>query len=338
MDRTQKRTGKRVCRYCREERAAIKRPKTGEAVCKACFFQAFEDEVHHTIVTENLFEKGETVAIGASGGKDSTVLAYIMQLLNERHSYGLKLLLLSIDEGISGYRDDSLQAVERHSVQFRLPLVVLPYSALFGWSMDQVVAQEGRRANCTYCGVFRRQALDRGALQLNADKLATGHNADDLAETVLLNLLRGDFPRLSRCVSASTNDTSGNCHGMTLPRVKPFKWTYEKEIVMYAYFKGLDYFATECIYSPEAYRGHARAFLKDVESLRPSAIVDTIVSAQCFTFPNVDGAESCSPSSGKVPVQAQTLRNCEKCGYMTSQPICKACQLLHSLNAKKEAS
>jgi len=40
---------------------------------------------------------------------DSTVLAYTMKLLNERHDYGVELTLLSIDEGITGYRDDSLQ-------------------------------------------------------------------------------------------------------------------------------------------------------------------------------------------------------------------------------------
>jgi hypothetical protein len=37
-----------------------------------------------------------------------------------------------------------------------------------------------------------------------------------------------------------------------MPRSKPFKYTYEKELVMYAYFKKLDYFSTECIYSPKA--------------------------------------------------------------------------------------
>ena len=51
-------------------------------------------------------------------------------------------------------------------------------------------------------------------------------------------------------------------------RSKPFKYTYEKEIVMYAYFKKLDYFSTECIYSPNAYRGHARTFIKDLEKIR----------------------------------------------------------------------
>ncbi len=39
----------------------------------------------------------------------------------------------------------------------------------------------------TFCGVFRRQALDRGAFMLKVDKIVTGHNADDIAETVLLN-------------------------------------------------------------------------------------------------------------------------------------------------------
>jgi uncharacterized protein (TIGR00269 family) len=50
-----------------------------------------------------------------------------------------------------------------------------------------------------------------------------------------------------------------------LPRVKPFKYTYEKEIVMYAYFKKLDYFSTECTYAPFAARGAARDFIKDLE-------------------------------------------------------------------------
>ena len=50
----------------------------------------------------------------------------------------------------------------------------------------------------------------------------------------------------------------------------------------YAYFKKLDYFSTECIYSPDAYRGHARAFLKVLEAARPSAIIDIIHSGEAF--------------------------------------------------------
>jgi cytoplasmic tRNA 2-thiolation protein 1 len=49
-----------------------------------------------------LFKRGNLVAVAASGGKDSTVLAYVLKLLNKRHDYGLKLVLLSVDEGITG--------------------------------------------------------------------------------------------------------------------------------------------------------------------------------------------------------------------------------------------
>lgn len=80
----------------------LQRPKTGHALCQPCFFAAFEAEVHETIVKGDLFKPGDSVAIGASGGKDSTVLAYILKLLNERHNYGLQLVLLSVDEGITG--------------------------------------------------------------------------------------------------------------------------------------------------------------------------------------------------------------------------------------------
>lgn len=59
-----------------------------------------------------MFKPGEKIAIGASGGKDSTVLIHVLCLLNKKYNYGLDLYLLSIDEGIKGYRDDSLETVK----------------------------------------------------------------------------------------------------------------------------------------------------------------------------------------------------------------------------------
>ena len=109
-----------------------------------------------------------------SGGKDSTVLAHVLTTLNEQHGYGLDLRLLSIDEGIAGYRDDSLATVVRNEAQYGIPLTILSYRELYGWTMDEIVAAVGHRGNCTFCGVFRRQALDRGGQLLGADKVATG--------------------------------------------------------------------------------------------------------------------------------------------------------------------
>ncbi|OAC98372.1 hypothetical protein MUCCIDRAFT_51594 [Mucor lusitanicus CBS 277.49] len=302
----------KLCVLCAKRRAVLKRPKTGQQICQECFYYVFETEIHHTIQDTNLFQRGERVAIGASGGKDSTVLAHIMKTLNDRYDYGLDLYLLSVDEGITGYRDDSLETVKRNQQQYELPLKIVSYHELYGWSMDEIVREVGRKNNCTYCGVFRRQALDRGAVMLGVNHIVTGHNADDIAETILMNIFRGDIARLGRCTEIVTQGESN------IKRSKPFKYTYEKEIVMYAYFKKLDYFSTECIYSPNAYRGNARTFLKDLEAIRPSAIVDIIKSGEAFEI----------KSGTKMPTQ----KTCERCGYMSSNLLCKACLLLEGLN------
>jgi len=140
-----------------------------------------------------------------------------------------------------------------------------------------------------------------------------------------LLVLRGDLPRLQRCTSIITNDTSEDSSGIETSKIlrsKPFKYTYEKEIVMYAYFKKLDYFSTECIYSPNAYRGYARVFLKDLEAVRRTAIVDIIHSGEALS------ASVQANETTKLP----TLSNCTRCGYISSNELCKACLLLEGLN------
>lgn len=318
-----------VCDSCGDRRALIRRPKTGLPSCVECFYAAFEAEIHQTIVEGGLFKPGDKVAIAASGGKDSTVLAYTMKLLNERHSYGLELFLLSVDEGITGYRDDSLATVEQNRIDYGLPLKVVSYRDLYGWSMDEIVRKIGTKGNCTFCGVFRRQALDRGAALLGVDHIVTGHNADDIAETVLMNLLRGDIARLGRCTAISTRHETAHFTAeeeqWSIPRSKPFKWTFEKEIVIYAYFKRLLYFSTECTYAPNAYRGHARTFLKDLEAINPRSIIDIIRSGEAMAQQLAH-----RNNTAKTVVQG----SCEKCGYLTSQKWCQACVLLESLNSK----
>jgi len=93
----------KICALC-GGRAVVRRPKTGQMVCKECFFYVFETEVHHTVTEAGLFSRGDRVAIGASGGKDSTVWAHVMKTLNERYDYGLELFLLGIDASITGYK------------------------------------------------------------------------------------------------------------------------------------------------------------------------------------------------------------------------------------------
>jgi cytoplasmic tRNA 2-thiolation protein 1 len=125
----------------------------------------------------------------------------------------------------------------------------------------------------------------------------------------------------------------------------------------YAYFKKLDYFSTECIYSPNAYRGFAREFLKDLERIRPSAIL----GPRLLAFVCVCGRVSCrvvslvrvasllrAVSAGmdadiihsgenmhlstETKDKMPSVGKCERCGYISSQKLCKACVLLEGLN------
>ena len=151
--------------------------------------------------------------------------------------------------------------------------MVLDYKELFGRTMDEVVALTDVKNSCRYCGVFRRKALNEGLRRLKGNRLYTGHNADDMAETILMNLLRGDAFRLVNCTEAITGSEG------ELLRCKPFKFTYEKEIVLYAHYKKLEYFSTECTYSKEAFRGHLKELMKDLMELRPGVIEDIIIQA-----------------------------------------------------------
>jgi cytoplasmic tRNA 2-thiolation protein 1 len=215
-------------------------------------------------------------------------------------------------------------------------------------------------------------------------------------------VLRGDIARLSRTTSIVTS-TPNAASALTpnalshIKRSKPLKYAYEKEIVLYAHHKQLDYFSTECIYSPEAFRGSARTLIKDLERVRPTTILDIVRSGEdmarlcpgyeencangCATVPaaleEVDGG--CGSAVGRnaggemskldevlaeketleeqvvevvaeeivVPVvplnasrqkkavTAKSVGQCEKCGYMSSQKICKACVLLEGLNRSR---
>lgn len=221
-----------------------------------------------------------------------------------------------------------MATVKQNKTDYGMELKILSYKELYNWSMDEIVQEIGKKNNCTFCGVFRRQALDRGALMLGVDVIATGHNADDIAETVLMNVLRGDLARLQRCTSVITVSIK-QMHQQSnyifiiiyktlfllqasegsIPRCKPLKYSYEKEIVMYAYFKSLHYFSTECVFAPNAYRGHVRTFLKDLEKIRATTIIDIIHS----------GESLCLKEGVKLPQKG----TCSRCGFVSSQQICK---------------
>lgn len=86
---------------------------------------------------------------------------------------------------------------------------------------------------------------------------------------------------------------------------------------MYAYFRRLHYFSTECIFAPNAYRGHVRAFLKDLEKIRATTIIDIIHS----------GESLCVKEGVKLPDRG----TCTRCGFVSSQALCKVSNSLKAI-------
>uniref|UniRef100_A0A3B0MSZ9 Cytoplasmic tRNA 2-thiolation protein 1 n=1 Tax=Theileria annulata TaxID=5874 RepID=A0A3B0MSZ9_THEAN len=326
------------CEYCFEGSAVLRRSFSGLPSCKNCFIESFENDIYEYIVSEKLICDGDSVCIGVSGGKDSSVLAHVLSKIKEKYKMDWNLYLLGVDEGIKGYRDDSLKVVK--SI----------FKDRFGFSMDQVVKLIGKRGNCTVCGSFRRQMLEIGARIFGANVLCTGHNADDMAETVLLNLFRGDLLKLTNSNTTDSINGVGELNGFKedldnqideknvnleiksklnqptnnklrkIKRVKPLKYSFEKEIVLYARYLSLDYFSTECIYSPEAYRGHMRSFIKNLELINPKIILNIIRSGDNF--------HSEHTSNGEGPD-----RNfCQICGIDSINNICKPCKIVQQLH------
>src|SRR3989338_7326867 len=95
------------CKTCLEK-PVIKLPNSNVSLCKKCYLDYFEKKVKKTITDYNLINKNDHIVVACSGGKDSTVLLYLIKkILKERKD--IKITVLAIDEGIHNYRDKSLE-------------------------------------------------------------------------------------------------------------------------------------------------------------------------------------------------------------------------------------
>lgn len=347
-----------LCEECKEKPACLVRPSDKSKLCKECFLSIFEANVHETIVKKEMFENKDRICIGVSGGKDSSVLAHLLVNIKKKYSYQWELFFLAIDEGIKGYRDDSLKVVYELEKKYKIPLKVLKFEDLFHYTMDQVVRQIGMKNNCTVCGIFRRKALELGATLFNCTKLVTGHNADDLAETILMNLCRGSIDKLAKNINIKerkfqedeiiqTGCSGCNCDkedsvyehiinnkeiskqnesnnkNAFIPRLKPLMFSFEKEIVLYAFHLKLDYFSTECTYSPNSFRGNLRSFIKEIEIMNPQFILNIIHSSEFFYY-----QAKCE----------KKLNVCIRCSAYSSKSICKACLIIEGLSKDSDNS
>jgi uncharacterized protein (TIGR00269 family) len=288
---------------------------TAEHLCRDCLVQTSVDRVRRTVNRKKQFRETDRIVVAISGGKDSAVLLDILYRLEQNYPRS-ELIPLTIDEGIVGYRDQALVAAKKLTDSLGLRLDVRSFNDLFGHSLDKIIESRDEKSlgACSYCGVLRRRAINAAATELNADVVATGHNMDDEAQTVMMNVMRGDPRRIARTNRARDRPLEG-----FIPRVKPITELSERDIVVYAHHVDLPYHDTPCPYYAEAYRNDLRNFLNEMEHKRPGTLLAILRSAETITE-----AFEQAPSNVR-------FKRCERCGEVTTLKVCKVCSILEGL-------
>ena len=297
------------CTRCRKEPSVYHRPYSGERLCPLCFTATIKEKVRNTIARHDMLDHDSRVALGLSGGKDSIALLEILHNLQQQHPHST-LTAISIDEGVEGYRDEALRLATQATQRLGVPHHITSFKELFGRTMDEIAAASKELHACTYCGVLRRQALNAAARDIGADRLATAHNLDDMAQTALLNIFRGDTNRLAQI------DPGGRNLPGFIRRIKPYAEIPERESTLYAYLTGIPFQATPCPYAGEAMRNDARDTLNRLEHKRPGT-KHTVYRTALKLAPSLQTRE---PPT-----------NCVICGEPSPDARCRACTLLQGL-------
>ncbi len=302
------------CTYCSEV-AIYTRDYEGVSYCSKCFREALEEKVRKTIIRHDMLQYDDHVAVAVSGGKDSLTLLNLLIKLENRFPKS-RITAVSVDEGIKGYRDEALEIARKACERLGVEQLVVSYHDLFGTTVDELVERHLDQTPCSYCGVFRRKAINRAAVMVGATKIATAHNLDDEVQTVLLNMLHGDPWRVMR-----SSPVLHDSRGKFLTRIKPLCAIPEKEIVLYAYLNGFDFQSVACPHGNEALRNDIRNFLNQMEQKHPG----TKFTLQKTTERLRELVERTAPVS--------ELNECVKCGDPTPNQLCEACLMLEAIAA-----
>ncbi|OYR80921.1 TIGR00269 family protein, partial [Halorubrum distributum] len=207
----------------------------------------------------------------------------------------------------------------------------------FDVRMDDVVEDDPENmAACAYCGVFRRDLLEKYAAEFDADKLLTGHNLDDEAQTAMMNFLEGDVRQVAKHFDASLGPfDEREATDAFVPRAKPLRDVPEKEIALYCHVRDLPTHMAECPHAEEAYRGEIQSTIHELEENHPGARHSIMagyeelsaLAADAYRGGDGDGAGDEDDGEGSA------LRECERCGSKTSRDVCRKCRLLDSIEA-----
>jgi len=290
----------------------------GQTLNKTQFITYFENKVFKTIRSYKLLKINDKIVCAVSGGKDSITVLYLVHKYLKRKNSHKNLIALAIDEGIKDYREKTLDLLEEFCKKYEIELHIKSYKKLFGTTQDENVKiltkKKSNISPCNICGTYRRNAINVEARNLGATKVVTGHNLDDEAQSILLNIFKNNFKILSRL--GPSNGVVGD--SKFVPRIKPLYHCSEKEVKLYTILKNFDIGYDECPYAKGSFRLEISDMLNVLED-EHKGVKHSVVNFYLETQKAL--------KTKYIEEFGKHVSYCSKCGEPSQKTVCNTCEM-----------
>ena len=293
-------------------KAVIELRRHHAAYCAPHFLGYFREQVRRNVQRHAMFTPEDRILVAVSGGKDSLALWDVLLDLGYRAS-GLHIHL-----GIGEYSERSREKSAAFARARGLELIEVDLAREYGLGVPEL-SQALRRVPCSGCGQSKRYLFNREALERGFTVVATGHNLDDEAATLLGNLLHWQTGYLAR-----QSPVLESTHPRLVKKVKPLYTLTEKEMAAYCLLRGIDYVEEEC---PNALGAKSLLYkdaLNRIELESPGAkqslVLGFLEKVKPLLHDN-DGTE---------------LHECTTCGQPTTGEVCAFCRMWETARARRE--
>lgn len=302
------------CSKCGNPKVIIKKDQSGQLLCKNCFIESIEKKAIKTIRKEKLLNKGDKVLVALSGGKDSVTTLEILNTFREMNI--IDICAITVDEGIDNYRQDGVDIAIRHAQRLGIEHKVVLLKDEYGISLDEIMQKNNHKGSCTYCGVFRRTIINKAAREMDANKIATGHNLDDEVQAIIMNYLEGNIDNLTKLGAKSESKAKE----FTV-KIKPLREIPEREIGLYVVAKDLEIHFDSCPYAQQSFRGEVSEVINQLSQKHPT-----------IKYSTLRGYDKIKKILKKDFKKEYSQDRCEKCGEPSANKLCKACTFIEELN------